>query len=680
MANKILTNNYKLFISKYLTDISDKPLSNGLYVFAGKPIPNINDSIIDSPTNSNEDRVAVYRDMIFGKKITKQDIKNMIPRYDWALNTVYVRYDDSDPDLQQKKFFVVVRESDLWHVFICIDNANNSPSQVPPTFSDTSPEDTFYQTSDGYQWKYLYTIQKSDFDKFATGNFIPVIPNLEVAAAAVPGAINLIYVKNGGGLYNNYISGQFNATDIKINGNTTRYRISDKAATQNGFYSNCMIVISDGTGKGQYKNIVQYTVAGNSKEIIISSPFEIIPDQSSRYEISPRIILSGNGSERITCAARALINAYSSNSIYGVEIVERGEGYTFATANVAINNNIVPSIDATFKVIVPPHGGHGYDINQELGAYRIGISTMFANSENGSITTSNDFRRIGLLYNPLYSKINIQYDQVPNPDDLITVQNTRFFNSELVYQFTPQYQMGQVNISTNTPNVYGTNTTFTTWADSNTYVYITDDSFSMFSKISNVTNNTVMTLTSNGNYDSLTSNSVISIAKLSAVGKISEISTNAISLTNVAGKFNTSGFIVGANSMSVAKITDVSLKDNPTNFNTFQQLIRLDGIATQGTFIKDEIVEIVGSPNSTAYFHSSEQIGGTAVIYITKKSGIFSPSSVVKGTVSNALFTINKYYDGDLIEDSGDIFYVENFEPIARANNQSEVIKIVVEF
>src|SRR5690606_33360321 len=106
------------------------------------------------------------------------------------------------------------------------------------------------------------------------------------------------------------------------------------------------------------------------------------------------------------------------NSIYGVEIIERGRDYTFANASVVTNPNIVPSTPAELVVVIPPTGGHGSNPATELVGTRVGISTTFANSENGRITTTNDYRSVSILHNPKFSGVNIEYTQI-NDDDIV---------------------------------------------------------------------------------------------------------------------------------------------------------------------------------------------------------------------------------------------------------------------
>lgn len=52
-------------------------------------------------------------------------------------------------------------------------------------------------------------------------------------------------------------------------------------------------------------------------------------------------------------------------------------------------------------MIIPPKGGHGYDIYRELGAYRVLLYSRFETQEtNPDVIEGNDFPRIGVLKNP----------------------------------------------------------------------------------------------------------------------------------------------------------------------------------------------------------------------------------------------------------------------------------------
>lgn len=64
---------------------------------------------------------------------------------------------------------------------------------------------------------------------------------------------------------------------------------------------------------------------------------------------------------------------------------------------------------AQFDVIIPPKGGHGYDIYRELGAYRVLVYSRFSTDEqNPDTILGNDFARVGIIKNPTVIGSNTQ--------------------------------------------------------------------------------------------------------------------------------------------------------------------------------------------------------------------------------------------------------------------------------
>lgn len=64
---------------------------------------------------------------------------------------------------------------------------------------------------------------------------------------------------------------------------------------------------------------------------------------------------------------------------------------------------------ANFDIIIPPKGGHGYDIYRELGAYRVLVYSRYNTDEtNPDTIIGNDFARIGIIKNP--TKISSDVD------------------------------------------------------------------------------------------------------------------------------------------------------------------------------------------------------------------------------------------------------------------------------
>ena len=160
---------------------------------------------------------------------------------------------------------------------------------------------------------------------------------------------------------------------------------------------------SDLTGYGKGRKIVDYVVIGNDKTITLESAFDVLPDSSSVYEITPYVLITGDGSNAV---ARALVDTSVANTISGIEIVSRGASYTYAVATIQGNTGGVSNA-AVLNVVLGPKGGHGSNPEYELGCRSLCISTTFANTEGNTIPVTNDYRSVGLLKDPLYRSVEI---------------------------------------------------------------------------------------------------------------------------------------------------------------------------------------------------------------------------------------------------------------------------------
>ncbi|NDC95102.1 hypothetical protein EB118_13765 [bacterium] len=403
MAEKtLITNYFNLHNAKQFRESISETANSIYYVFAGRSSPYASgDDSIPTILNSNFNvNVDPYKQIVFGKKLSNTDVKVMVPRYDWVSNTIYTQY-DSSVNLDNSNFYAVVNAVSSYYVFKVLDNNNDSPSTIKPDFNETGADDDFYSTSDGYVWKYMYTIDKATFEKFATDNFIPVVPNANVSGNAVSGSIDVIVVDFNGSNYNTFLTNTFISTDISVGGNNVLYNIANNASSDNDFYNGSYIYITNGTGIGQIRKILDYNVSGLTKTLTLESSFVTTPDVSSVYEITPSVNIVGNGTG---AKARALVNTSSSNTISKIEIIEKGSGYSYATATVVGNTGGISNA-ASLSVVLGPKGGHGKDAEIELGGKYLGISVTFANNESGTIPTFNDYRTIGLIKDPYFSNV-----------------------------------------------------------------------------------------------------------------------------------------------------------------------------------------------------------------------------------------------------------------------------------
>lgn len=385
------------------------------YTTLGKQTAFPSDAIPPDPTDAvKSSHYDVYSDMLFGKRILPDDVRIMCIRNDWTSGTVYKPYDHEAADLYdyEYRFYVVVDEGSSYTVFKCLDNNNGSPSTYKPSLYETSADDTFYMTADGYQWKYMYSISRADFEKFATSHYVPINANTSVTGNATPGAIETIRVVEAGNRYNSFHSGSIQAA--RVGGNNQLYTIEPSASSNTDFYKNCVLKITTGPGAGQQRVVSEYIVSGGVKRVLLSSDFNPVdlPTEESTYEITPHVIVTGDGSG---FEGRALVNAVS-NSVYAVEITNKGSSYSWADAVVVGNTGIINSASNTYiqtnnailRAIISPPGGHGSNIETELGGNHLGLAiTLNTTEAGGKLVADNDFRRVAVIKQPKFANVQI---------------------------------------------------------------------------------------------------------------------------------------------------------------------------------------------------------------------------------------------------------------------------------
>jgi len=189
----IVTDQFRILnASNFVDSVNDS--SNSYYVFVGLSNPTASgfgrsatwDTIPPNPTD-NIDYLNHYNSTIlFGKKITSANIRRVIRKVDWNSGQKYEMYRPDYSDLNRSPVAGSLRLYDTnyyvinsdYRIYICIDNGSSginstgNASQIEPTFTDLEPT----QLSDGYSWKYLYTISPSDIIKFDSTEYI-TLPN-----------------------------------------------------------------------------------------------------------------------------------------------------------------------------------------------------------------------------------------------------------------------------------------------------------------------------------------------------------------------------------------------------------------------------------------------------------------------------------------------------------------------
>jgi hypothetical protein len=416
----LLTPDFKI---EYTNMYIEKVSSDNFYIFAGKTTEYDNENIVEEVESSVYDTFyRVYDEIIFAKKIFPTDVAVAIRNITWTAGNVYAQYDDKEKDLDKLDFYAITQQGDDYGIFKCISNNNGAISAVPPLVSQTNPTDEFYKTSDGYIWKLMTIVDRGIVLRHATNKFFPIIRNETIENNAVAGAIEKIVIENPGIGYSTYASGII--SQINIGGNSRKLYIQSNDIQLSGiqnFYRDCAIYITSGPAQGQLRKIVDYGFEGNNRFILLETPFTVTAVPSDSFEISPNVTLNGSGTG---FQARAIINA-ESDRIEDIEIIQRGSGYTNATAVIGFNTEVVdPAVfkDAELRVILPPKGGHGFNVQEELFGTFVSNVVDFFDDE----LPLDDYRQIGIIKNPVLSNIMLTLDTISglSVDSVLTQGDT----------------------------------------------------------------------------------------------------------------------------------------------------------------------------------------------------------------------------------------------------------------
>lgn len=216
----LTTNNFKVELAKEFYELLDLGINNDLptsrkkflYAVLAKQTSWTNELDPPVPTEATNALNVLYRNGLFAKRLSNAEASFVTRRINWTQNTIYDAYDD-DSFSYDDDFYVL---NSNFKVFKCLDNNSGVASTEEPdiTLSSTSLEEPYVQTSDGYKWKYLYTLNSLQRQKYLTLEWMPVSTNKFVSAAALNGSIDIVKVTNSG---NNYTNGT-NQNIISISG------------------------------------------------------------------------------------------------------------------------------------------------------------------------------------------------------------------------------------------------------------------------------------------------------------------------------------------------------------------------------------------------------------------------------------------------------------------------------
>ena len=317
-------------------------LNTGAYAFVGKPTEwTSGDETPPTPNNSVKEYYDVFDLMLSMKSIDNTNVVHGIVKNVWGSGEIY--------DMYRHDYTTTNRATsgaqNLYDASWVVINQNNNvygcldnSGGAQSIVEPLSLTDEPFYTSDGYQWLRLYNLSSDNMTNTSTDSFIPVAPTPDNDIVdTVDGAIYTVSIDVPGA----------NITTSPVG-----------ASNQIPYYF-CNIV---GDGVGAVARIT------------------------------------------VTLGAVTLIEVVRNGSGYTYGNLDFTNGRCYASLNDldAEINGLNPEGDGTFRstVIIPPAGGFGTDLIQELGGTRVMVFVSLASNES-DFDTGITYRQVGLLENPL---------------------------------------------------------------------------------------------------------------------------------------------------------------------------------------------------------------------------------------------------------------------------------------
>jgi len=154
-----------------LIKANDSDASNKYYAAIGRSEAWNDSDVSPTPLRTKSEENRLRNSMQSMKLIA--DVSLVIPRYNWSSGTFYSAYDDTQVGQPTNAYYVINANQQVYMVLRASVSATGTAvaSTVEPTGNTTG---TPFKTSDGYVWKFMYSVSATDANKFQSANFIPV--------------------------------------------------------------------------------------------------------------------------------------------------------------------------------------------------------------------------------------------------------------------------------------------------------------------------------------------------------------------------------------------------------------------------------------------------------------------------------------------------------------------------
>jgi len=644
------------------------------------------------------------------KKINLRDVSLVVPRRDWTAGTVYDQWDgdystnypsDSGAtDVVAATFYVL---TSTYNVYKCIFNNNGAESTEEPSGQDI----TMITTSDGYIWKYMYTIPLSSQNRFLTADFMPV-QRAVTQAYYSRGELSSVTIDNPGSGYsgNAEVSLSVVGTFLGGSGNSiANLRPILNAAGEfidvvildaGAKYKEAKIVITDNLGSGTSHN-------NNVSNVRIYNPGAGY-NAAAIANTTISIVTTG----AVQPSANAFANLiFSSNTLVAIDLVNPGTQYSTAAKNnttvtIATTGVIQPTSNATANIyynttavlkpvlangtitaVIIEDEGKGYSANAQTTISTIGDGTGVILTPVISTTgTLQDviiedrgygYTNLNITVVGAGSNANVVANlSTEDLDTLQTVVELSAINGGLhafrVHNGGNGYSYANVIVTGDGQGFVGN-------------VVLLNNTVSYISVTSPGTNYTVANVIITGDGGNANVSAILSPYKGHGFNPVKELYADSIMFTSTINNEKNQGVVVSNDYRQFGIIKDITQHNSLRAFTgTIGSACHLVTMNTVSGIEKDDYLIHFEAANSQYRMHVVDVLPATnQLLVINIDSADITNGITVYESVSNTAFilqTVNNEPDVDIF--SGDILYIDNRTSVSYSEQQLVTLRTVI--
>jgi hypothetical protein len=375
-----------------------------LYVFIGKNDEWDDENAPDEVSVTDLSDMTTLDNIISMKRVTQNDCRLAVKRYNWLSGQVYSPYSDVldplsplGPTSYPHPYYVFTEDNNIYK---CINNNNGGTSTIKPV--GVSPSVT--SLADGYVWKYMGSLEASDV-YFLSRDFVPVkyktfddnSPQWSVQQSATRNSISAFNILKQQGTFGLNPVVDVVTTDTptieceahvsKNLDNTLKQIIVDVPGE--GYFTKPEAIVKNAGTSGSGATVASVTVVNGEITNIE------LGDAGSGYTGGAICIIVDDGGEPTTDATIS-VDVSPSNTISEINVTDGGSGYS-NSGNC--RGYIIPgTAGAIASSVMAPKDGHGSNIVTELCANTVIVNTRFDEAEGYLLTgETSDFRQVGLI-------------------------------------------------------------------------------------------------------------------------------------------------------------------------------------------------------------------------------------------------------------------------------------------